>query len=344
MDAGARPDGYGDGPSLNVAPLPFLRPEPGRPPPRLAVVDVGTNTVLASIFATDGRGQSALVEDLHFVTGLGRGRTPDGRLQDPGLSRALAALGRVRGRLDVHSVPWPAVRAVTTAAVREAPNGGEFVRRVEDDCGITLEVIDGHEEALLVGVAIRRSFPQWPRVAVLDIGGGSTELVVLDATAAPWSRSVPWGSVKIAEAAASDPERVLSLSEDAARMLLDGAPPLRGAPLVAVAGTATTALQLSRGERVFDPDQLHGAPLGAERCRSLRDALLALDAPGRLALPGLHPLRVDALPAGVALLSAVIEGLGAAEAVVSDRGVRWGLLWTHWPRTRLAANAAPHPT
>lgn len=319
--------------------FPFRPPRPGDAPHRLAVIDVGTNTVLATIFGRTDGGAHRVDEDLHFVTGLGRGRGPRGELSEAGMKRALAALQVVANRLDRHEVGGAGIRAVTTAAVREAPNGRAFVEAVEARWGITLAVISGDEEAALCGLAQARSWPLEPGIVVLDIGGGSTEWVGVEGGSVRWTRSVPIGSVKLGEqggASLADLEGAI----EPWRSQMPGVDTLADARFIAVAGTATTALQLVRGQGVSDPEALHGAALTLDELVSTRDAVAALDPVARARLPGLHPGRAPFIVAGLSLLVAAMQRAGRQEVVVSDRGVRWGLLFRHWPRVRVTEGRA----
>jgi exopolyphosphatase/guanosine-5'-triphosphate,3'-diphosphate pyrophosphatase len=226
------------------------------------------------------------------------------------------------------------IEAATTAAVREAPNGRDFVRRVLDGTGIALRVVPGEEEADLVALAQERSFPQGEAWLVLDVGGGSTELALRTPGATRWARSLPTGSVKLGDRYGSDVAQLEAASWATVPELLAEAPPAE-AMFVGVAGTVTTALQLTRGWTTWDPARLLGARLELDELRATRDRMAALPAWDRRRVPGLHPGRADYVVAGLTLLLVILERLGRRHLLVSDRGVRYGLLWKRWSKATL---------
>ena len=221
--------------------------------------------------------------------------------------------------------------AVTTEAVRKAANGGDFVARASAalaPVGGRMDVIDGEREARLSWRAVGSSFPSLvgPRT-VVDIGGGSTELIVGEREV-EGVISLPIGSVRLTERlVAHDPPT----AEEAARLVetIDGelvrAPMPRGA-LVGIAGTVTTLSAMAQRLDSYDATRVHGARLG----RADVDALVAMLGRTPLAdkrrTPGLEPKRADVIFAGAVILQRVMARAGADVCIVSDRGIRWGLI------------------
>ena len=310
---------------------------PGDPPPRIALLDLGTNTVLCTVLFGDTREPRALriAEDLHFVTGLGLTRAPDGSLGGAGLDRARCALRYVARRLDELGVPTGAVFGAATAACREAPNGPALLQALRDDLGLPLRVISGDEEAALVTLAQARSFPGDASQFVIDIGGGSTELALRVGAETRWSRSIPLGATKLG--ARLGPTPVLGEAEEiVARAAFEAAIPTAAvraaAPIVVgVAGTVTTARQVLDRDPIWDPRALHGRILRRDDARQLGQELVGASPERRRALPGLHPLRADFLGPGLLWLCALLDVLDMPELIVSDRGLRFGLLHTAFP-------------
>lgn len=302
---------------------------PSDPPARLALLDLGTNTALLSVLAGDAREprRLSLVEDQQRIPGLGRERV-DGALSDARMDRALSVLSHYAARIEHFAVPADGVLAAATAAVREAPNGAEFLARVHQETGLQFRCIAGEEEAELVALAQERSFPRDLPLLVVDIGGGSTEVALRRRGQTDWKTSVPTGSVKLAERFGSDRGALRSAAAAALACL----PPLRGRPtLVGVAGTVTTALQVVRESAFWDPEELHGGEMSAAQITALADRLGALGPAERAAVVGLHPGRAELIVAGLSLLEAVVALADAPAVRVSDRGVRFGLLWERWP-------------
>jgi len=308
--------------------LPFRRA--GEPPPRVAVIDLGSNTAQMTVLVSDARDARRLrvLEELQIITGLGRGRSDDGALGEAGRRGAMRALHHFSRRLDALGVAPSAVKGATTSAVREAPNGPAFVQRISAETGLALDVVGGDEEAELTSLAQARAFPDRLPLIVADIGGGSTEVGRRARRGTAWATSIPVGSLKLAAVHGDDVPALTDAAEAALSQLPEG----RGAALVAVAGTATTALQVVRGMVLWDPDAIHGAPLPLDELAECRDALAAMDPDRRrTAVPGLLPGRADAIVAGMTLLLGLGAWAGVDTVTVSDRGVRYGLLHKAWP-------------
>jgi exopolyphosphatase/guanosine-5'-triphosphate,3'-diphosphate pyrophosphatase len=302
----------------------------GDPPVRVALLDLGTNTALMSVLVADDRDRRRLrpAEELHVITGLGRHRGIDGRLADAGKKQAMGALRHFAGRLDAMGVPQGAVVAAATSAVREAPDGAAFLARVEAVTGLVFQTVTGSEEADIVALAQERSFPRLLPLRVIDIGGGSTEVAVRHRGTTSSATSLRTGSVRLAERHGSD----LSALRPAVLRALEPLPQDRErATLVGVAGTATTALQVARRIEPWDPDLVHGQRLGRDELEATIERLAAMTPAQRAVVPGLHPGRAELIVAGMCLLAGLMERFVCDEVLVSDRGLRFGLLYQRWP-------------
>ena len=303
----------------------------GEPPPRVAIIDLGSNNAQMTVLLADPRDPRRLrvIEDLQVITGLGRGRAADGSLSGSGRLGALRALRHFSRRLDALGVAPAAVRAVTTSAVREAPDGDRFLRDVAEETGLEVAVITGEQEAHLTTLAQARSFPDRVPFVVADVGGGSTEVALRERSGTAWQTSLPTGSLKLAAAHGDDLD---ALDAAVSERLLELPQLGRGANLIVAASTATTALQVVRGMVVWDPERIHGAALGHDELRAERARLAAMDPTlRRTIVPGLLPGRADAIVAGMSLLLGLMAWGDVSRILVSDRGVRYGLLWETWP-------------
>ena len=302
----------------------------------LAVIDLGSNTAQMTVLLADRRDPRRLrvLEELQLITGLGRGRGDDGSLSEVGRRGALHALAHFSRRLDALGVAPSAVRGATTSAVREAPNGRSFLEDATTRTGIDLDVVSGDEEARLTTLAQARSFPDRLPFVVADIGGGSTEVAFRETRGTAWATSMPVGSLKLAAAHGDD---VVALDAAVARAL-EELPRVRGADaLIVAAGTATTSLQVVEGLELWDPDRIHGRVLGRPALAAARLRLAEMDpAARRTSVPGLLPGRADAIVAGMTLLLGLMDWGGTDHVIVSDRGVRFGLLWEAWPAATVA--------
>ena len=302
----------------------------GEPPQRLATIDLGSNTALMTVLFADPKDRRRLriAEELHLITGLGRDRRPDGTLHEQGVGKALAALRHFAHRLDDIGVARDAVIGATTAAVREATDGDAFLARVRRSTGLDLRVIDGQEEAELVAAAQERSFPERLPLRVADIGGCSTEVALRRRGMTAWKVSLPVGSVKLSEQHGTDP---VALRRAVAAALLALPPDRERATLVGVAGTVTTAYQVAHEVDPWDPDLVHAHPLELATVEQLIERLAPLSPERRREIPGLDPGRADYIVAGMCLVAGLMRRFGETELLVSDRGVRFGLLYQRWP-------------
>ena len=291
----------------------------------VAAIDVGTNTALLTI--ADG---GEPVEERAEIVRLGEGLDKSGRLKDEAIARTVAVVADYAEAIARHGCTR--VAAVTTEAVRKAANGGDFVARASEalaKVGGRMEVIDGEREARLCWRAVSGAFPSLagPRT-VVDIGGGSTELIVGE-RAVEGVISLPIGSVRLTErCVAHDP----ATNDDAARLAatvdeaLTQAPPLRGA-LVGIAGTVTTLAAMAQRLDSYDATRVHGSRLTRAEVDGLAALLQATPLADKKRMPGLDPKRADVIFAGAVILARVMARAGAAECIVSDRGIRWGLIY-----------------
>jgi len=297
---------------------------------RIATIDIGTNSVLLLVAESEGGALGPVLERA-TVTRLGEGVDRSRRLLDSACERTLACLSDYAAQLRQLAVSR--VDAVGTSAMRDAAGGQEFIARAAKILGFAPRVIDGNEEARLTFAGALSGLRQTGNVTVFDIGGGSTEIVVGSLTASTRqiaaAVSLNIGSVRLFERhVRSDPptaEEMRSVERDIALALADAPRSKTDATLVGVAGTITQLAALDLGLQRYDATRVHGHTLTLQAAHRLATHLAALDLAQRRALPGMEPGRADVLVVGSAIARAVLQWSGAAELVVSDRGVRWGL-------------------
>jgi len=301
----------------------------------VAAIDIGTNTVLLVIAAPDAAGPRPLLERA-TITRLGEGVDRTRRLAPAAVERNLACLRAYAEELRAHGSPL--LDVVGTSALRDAEGADAFLDEAERILGVRPRVIAGDEEARLTFRGSLSGLRLSGKLLVFDVGGGSTELIVGEATpgAEPSSRvSLNIGSVRLYERfVRSDPPAPTELEvvSEHIRTELDGAEPLlrlaREAPitLVGVAGTVTTLKTLELGLPAYDSARVHGAVLTLSAVESACAKLASLPLSERIQLPGLEPKRADVIVAGALIVRDLMRRAGAVETVVSDRGVRFGLL------------------
>jgi exopolyphosphatase/guanosine-5'-triphosphate,3'-diphosphate pyrophosphatase len=294
----------------------------------ITTVDIGTNTVLA-LDTVCADNQLQPTSDQMEITRLGEGLDRNGYLSEAAMARTLETLERIGQLIRVRGPDR--VGAVATEAVRGARNGAEFLERARRALGHPVEVIDGEREARLSWLATARSLPPPPggRRTVLDVGGGSTELMIGSAESLERAVSVPIGSVRLTERLlhtdppTDDEKRALADTIDRA---LDTAPRPEG-DLVGIAGTVTTLCAIHFALPRYVPDLVHGKRMSRAEVESIVERLGHMHADERRRLPGLDPKRADVIYAGGVIVSRVLARSPAPALLVSDRGVRWGLAY-----------------
>jgi exopolyphosphatase / guanosine-5'-triphosphate,3'-diphosphate pyrophosphatase len=303
---------------------------------RVAAVDCGTNTVklLVADIDTAAGTQDTLVREMRIVR-LGQDVDRTGRLADEALERVFAAVDEYAATVSAHQVD--ALRFVATSAVRDAGNADVFARGIEQRLGVRPEVVSGDEEAALSYDGATRDLGDVPApVAVLDIGGGSTELILGDAHRhVRAARSLDIGSVRVTERLMpSDPPTPAELA--AARDVVDAA--LDTLPsydvrigdartLVGTAGTVTTVAALLLGLSAYDRSRVHGATFPRSEVDALVERVLAMTVAEREAL-GVPSGRSDVIGAGALILDRVLLRSSAEHLRVSDSDILDGIAWS----------------
>jgi exopolyphosphatase/guanosine-5'-triphosphate,3'-diphosphate pyrophosphatase len=287
---------------------------------RVAVVDIGSNST--RLFLCEEVGPAGPEgERLTTITGLRRGAAEDGTVTREALERLAECLTVYRGRIDAFGVGCPVI-AVGTSAVRDAPNRDAIESVVADRLGAELRVLAGAHEAELSYVGARLAVDGDGPVIVIDIGGGSTELVRGD-TAGPTSAvSLDVGAVRFTERFLHhDPptgDEIAELRREVATMAVPALSALGGAaPMIGVAGTMTSLAAIAHG--VYDPDRVHGAILAAAEVEEIAMHLASIPLDERRLVPGLHPERATSIVAGSLIASTVLAAAGADEIAVSER-------------------------
>ena len=300
-------------------------------PLRIGVLDVGSNTVLLLVLDADGR----VIRDAARITRLGQGVFASGALAPEAIERTRAAIADFRAQAREAGVER--LVAVGTEALRRARDGADFLARLARDGLVdAARLLTGEEEAVATVEATRQRLGgACEALAVIDVGGGSTEIAWRARALDPISGlSLPLGSVRLTEALLprhpvpdTDLARlraeVRRASEPLAAALPQGLPP--GAAVFAVAATATTVAALELELARYDAERIEGFEIDAGTLASWTERLARLDVAERSALPGLEPGRADVIVAGLAVLGGVLARLGAKSFAVSGKGVRHGV-------------------
>lgn len=302
---------------------------------RVACIDCGTNSVKL-IVADIGPTASVRVFETSETTRIGEGMHTYGmRLREAPMRRTLDALDRLAGVAREQGAAE--IAAVGTAALRDAVNRDEFLNRLREQSSLELEVISGQEEARLSFLAVRRD-PRWlhlGRLFVIDIGGGSTEIIQgAAATDAVIARtSVNIGAVKLTEQyLKSDPPTTeqLSAANHAIEQAFDAVriePEADEIPHVVGVGGTFTNLGAMWLARAASPETLHGLTMMVDGLNAQCIQLAGQTLEQRKAVIGLDPARADIILGGILLLLHALARIGVDRVDVSTRGLRWGVLY-----------------
>jgi len=300
----------------------------------VAAIDCGTNTIKLLIGRQEPDGLVDLVREARMVR-LGQGLDASGVITEEALGRAFAAIDEYAGLIRDHGAER--VRFVATSATRDADNADVFTAGVRDRLGVEPEVASGAEEAALAfegAVRHLRHEPDLP-VLVVDIGGGSTELIRGAALTAPPSaaHSMDIGSVRLHERhLRSDPPTMVEVAACVRDIddHLDQSPvtPTRAAAVVGVAGTITTLAAGVLDLPAYSREAIDQAVLSVGDVHALVDRLVAMTVNERLALPWMHPGRADVIAAGALILSRVLRRAPVDHLVVSESDILDGIAWS----------------
>ncbi len=298
---------------------------------RTAIVDIGSNTTRLYIAdVEDGRIADEL-ERRTKVTRLGAGVDQDGRLAEDAMQRVYDTLDGYRELIDRNGVQR--ADAVLTSATRDAANGQEFADTVRDRYGLDPHVLKGEQEARLsfLGATSDRDPGSATPTLVVDIGGGSTELIIGRGRDAQFFVSTQAGVVRQTERHIhSDPpasEELEATARDVHAILQDAIPEERRRAVehaIAVAGTATSLAAIAQDLDPYDPAKVHGYVLSAEERDVLKDRLAAMTLDERRRVKGLDPARAPSIVAGTVILTEVMTLFGLEQVEVSEHDILRG--------------------
>ena len=295
---------------------------------RVAVVDIGTNsTRLLVADVADGRVSE--VERRSTVTRLGRGVDTSSQLAAEAVEDVCYTVGEYMRAYE--SLGAERVTAIATSAVRDAANSGAFIAELRERFALQARILDGAEEARLVYLGAFTGRPAADSTLVVDIGGGSTELVVGSGGEVGFHVSLQAGTVRHTErylrADPPDPGELDALAGDV-RSLIDAE--LTGEAIaaagegIAVAGTPTSLAAIDQELDPYDPERVHGYTLPLESIQRICSTLSSKTLEERVQVTGLHPGRAPTIVAGVVILIQVMRAFGLKEIEVSEHDILYG--------------------
>lgn len=298
--------------------------------PRYAVIDVGTNSVKFHLAERGADGAWCCLADRVEVTRLGEGLQATGGCFTPSaMQRTIDAIAVMVAEARQHHVDGLA--AVGTMGLRTAGNRAEFIDALEQRCGLRVEVIPGTEEARLGFVAVQSGLGIAPgSLTIFDTGGGSSQFTFGrdGRIAAQFSLNV--GAVRFMEAHGLDGAISPDVLAAARAAIWEGLAPLADHPapeiLVGMGGAVTNLTAVMLGLSTYQPERIQGARLSRTEVERQIDVYRTRSAEERRHIPGLQPKRADIILAGACIVATVMDRLRRDAVIVSDRGLRHGLL------------------
>jgi exopolyphosphatase/guanosine-5'-triphosphate,3'-diphosphate pyrophosphatase len=295
---------------------------------RVAAIDIGTNSTRLLV-ADVAAGSVSEVERRSRVTRLGRGVDLSGQLSAEGIEATCEALAAY---LELcRAAGAEKLEAIATSAVRDASNGDAFVAELRERFALPARVLDGEQEARLTYLGASSEHPPAEPTLVIDIGGGSTELVVGSGTEIGFHASLQAGVVRHTERhLSSDPPTAVELEALAAdaRALIEAAvgdrPEARASAAIAVAGTPTSLAAVELELEPYDPERVHGHVLELPSIQRLLSRLASVPLAGRTRITGLHPDRAPTIVAGVVILVEAMRAFHLDRLRVSEHDILYG--------------------
>lgn len=291
----------------------------------MAVIDVGTNST--RLLVADVGGQVSPVERRSTVTRLGRGVDLSGHLASEAIEDVCAAIGDYVGL--IQELGAETVDVIATSAVRDADNGSAFIAELRERFALSARVLDGEEEARLTYLGAISEAPPTEPTLVVDIGGGSTELIVGTGEEIHFHDSLQVGVVRHTERCFnSDPPTAGEMEALATDVrghiessLGEGVEATQG---IAVAGTPTSLAAVEMELEPYDPARVHGHVLALPSIQRMLSQLASVPLAERVQIPGLHPDRAPTIVAGVVILVETMRAFELEEITVSEHDILYG--------------------
>jgi len=300
-------------------------------PPRLAAIDVGTNSLRLIVAEVESPATYRILDDERAQTRLGEGLYESGRISEQAFERSLAVLGTMKAIAEGNGVDE--LRVIGTSALREAENGEDFVREARERHGIEVEIIPADEEARLAFRSVKKHFPlDAGPTSIVDIGGGSMEVILVVGTVIDKVHSLPLGAVRLTdEYVMSDPIRDhdwKALRRGIRRQIKKhlGRPNFTTPTMIGSGGTFSALAAMAQYERYGEIRITHGYVLSRADLVHLLDRLKEIPLKQRRQVRGLSPDRADIILAGAAAIERLVKALGVQRIVVNERGIRDGVL------------------
>ena len=314
---------------------------------RLAAIDIGSNSIRLLVAAANADGTYRVLDDEKRTTRLAQGLAQTGRLQDEAIRQSLEALRHMKSIADGYGVER--LDIIATSAVREAENRDQFLRLAAERVGVNIEVITSAEEGELSFASASRRFDlKNLNAAVVDLGGGSAELIFAAKGNVETIHSFPIGAVRLTDAVVrNDPpsEADLARLEKRVKKALAevGEPDFVPHVMIGAGGTFLALANISMRQRGKVFSTVAGYELDRSEVRHILDSLRCLPLRTRRNVPGLNADRADIIVAGLAVIEGLMKWLRVNRLLINDQGVRDGLLLRMIGRVFQSAEPAAVP-
>ncbi|OGU13401.1 MAG: exopolyphosphatase [Geobacteraceae bacterium GWC2_53_11] len=307
---------------------------------RLAAIDIGTNSIRCIVVEVDQQGRYMVLDDEKATVRLGENLAASGAISPAAFARAVDAMSRIRKLIDGLKVTE--VEVVATSAVRSASNGGELVSVLSRELGREIRVITGDEEAELVARSVRHNFDMsGKRYMIIDIGGGSVEIMSAVANHVESCFSLELGAVRMTDKfISSDPVKETELDKlkrhvrsELKAAFGDNRPSVQ--TFIGSGGTITTLASMVMSMRKQAYSTSHGYEVLRSEVVHLLAMLVRKDIKALRSVPGLNPDRADIIIAGLVVIDELMRYFGANMMLVNERGIREGLIISCMKRLQL---------
>ncbi len=297
---------------------------------RIAAIDIGSNSIRQIVADVSPAGQIRVVDEMKAMPRLGEGVESTGELSESAVDAAVSAVLRMVTL--AKQLGAERIEVVATSAVRDASNGSDFTQRVLNATGQSVRILSGEEEALLCYRSALAHFELGAgRTVVMDIGGGSLELVLAKDGLIERVASLPFGAVRLTEKFLTPvvrPRRVRALREHVRDGLKKAVPvkDWRGAQVIGSGGTFTNLAGIVLSRQHVSVRSPHGTRVTRAELEHVLEWLQRIDSAERQAVPGLNPARADIIVAGLAVAAEVLGRFDPRDLMTSAYGIREGLL------------------
>ena len=297
----------------------------------IAAIDIGTNSMRFMLCEIEGNIIAKKKKEL-IITRIGKDVSKTGMITEKSRIRNIEALKYFKNKADRHGAQE--IFSVATSAVRDALNGEAFVDDALIQTGMNVRILSGEEEAELglKGVMSEIQNPQ-ESILVIDIGGGSTELILGSKDSIDYSISIPAGAVRMTEQfitsnpiSAEDTAKMKNKLDELFKEPLEHLSKKRIDRIVAIGGTATTTASIFHGLSIYDPEIVHNTVINLSFVDSIFKKLKDMSVRERWDVKGLQKERADVMPAGIYILQHLIEGLKKDSLIISENDNLEGII------------------